>query len=201
MRVIPLPLYILAGGRSSRFGSDKARAVIQGQPLIRRVAGTLVPFATRITVVADVPGKYADLGLATIADATPHQGPMGGLATALADCEVASGSSWLLLVACDLVDIRSVWVDRLLAHTRGGAAGRNAVVFMGQRWEPLLALYHTSILPEVTQRMTQGDRAMQRLLETLATVAVPLPADWPTIAQINTHEDWLACRRASSSRA
>ena len=199
--MIPLPLYILAGGRSSRFGSDKARAVIQGQPLICRVAETLAPIAASITVVADVPGKYADLGLATIADAMPHQGPMGGLATALADCEAASGPSWLLLVACDLVDIRSAWVDRLLTHASGSAASRSAVVFRGQRWEPLLALYHTSILPEVTRRLARGDRAMQQLLETLATVAVPLPTDWPAIAQINTREDWLACRRISSPRA
>ena len=199
--MIPLSIYILAGGRSSRFGSDKARAVIQGQPLICHVAETLSPIATSITVVADVPGKYADLGLATIADATPHQGPMGGLATALADCEVAGGPSWLLLVACDLVDIRSVWVDRLLAHASGGAVSRAAVAFRGQRWEPLLALYHTSILPEVTQRLVQGDRAMRQLLETLDTVAVPLPTDWPAIAQINTREDWLACRHVSSPRA
>ena len=82
-----LPIYILAGGRSSRFGSDKARAVLDGEPLIKRVARMAMPIAESTTIVADRTGKYDDLGLRSIADDPPHLGPLGGLAAALGIAE------------------------------------------------------------------------------------------------------------------
>ena len=52
-----VPAYILSGGRSSRFGSDKARALAAGKPLILHAADTVAPVAASITVVADRPDK------------------------------------------------------------------------------------------------------------------------------------------------
>jgi molybdopterin-guanine dinucleotide biosynthesis protein A len=78
----PIPVYLLAGGRSSRFGSDKARAELAGVPLILRLAHQVEPVASPLVVVADRRDKYLDLGLTTIADALPGLGPLGGLLTA-----------------------------------------------------------------------------------------------------------------------
>ena len=74
---------VLAGGQATRFGSDKARAMLDGEPLIARLVKRVQPHASRITVVADVAGKYDDLGLTTIADDVPGRGPVGGLLAAL----------------------------------------------------------------------------------------------------------------------
>ncbi|HEY9840887.1 MAG TPA: NTP transferase domain-containing protein, partial [Candidatus Obscuribacterales bacterium] len=63
-----LPVYLLAGGRNSRFGSDKARALLGGSPLILQVARLLHPYAADLKVVATTAGAYADLGLETLAD-------------------------------------------------------------------------------------------------------------------------------------
>lgn len=73
---VQVPVYILAGGRSSRFGSDKARAALHGRPMIVRIAELLRPVAESMIVVAEQSDKYADLGLLTIADAIPGQGPL-----------------------------------------------------------------------------------------------------------------------------
>src|SRR3954452_12325135 len=97
---LKLPVYVLAGGKSSRFGSDKARALIDGTPLIRILADRLSPFASSLTVVAEVAGKYDDLGLKTIADQVPGLGPMGGLKTILGSLPENSRSPWFLLVSC-----------------------------------------------------------------------------------------------------
>ena len=51
-----VPVYILAGGRSSRFGHDKAMARLAGVPLLSRVGTLAAPFASRITVVAEHAG-------------------------------------------------------------------------------------------------------------------------------------------------
>ncbi len=177
-----LPAYILAGGGSTRFGADKARAVVDGVPQLRRLAALLEPTAAEVTVVADRPDKYADLGLRTIADRWPGRGPMGGLHAAVVDRPEAG---WFLAVACDTVVFRPEWMHGLLA--RCDRPGATAVAFRPQRWEPLLAVYHTAVRPELEDRLRRGDRAMQRLLDAVGT-ATPLPPDWPPLLQINTPE-------------
>src|SRR5436190_19307235 len=105
-----LPIYILAGGKSSRFGSDKARAEIDGEPLLARIVRVLKPAAKNFTIVADAENKYGDLGLRTIADVQPGLGPMGGLLTALNDLREPG---YLLLCSCDMVALDCAWVEAL----------------------------------------------------------------------------------------
>jgi len=178
----PLPVYILAGGRSRRFGSDKARALLDGTPLITHVAQTLEPIATRITVVADEAGKYDDLDLRTIADQEPGLGPQGGLDTALADCN----ASWLLMTTCDFVNIQMAWLKTLHQHIRDEA---HAVAFKTDRWQPMPGLYRQSLRPVIAQTMQRNELSMQAMLDQANTIAVDPPADWPARPGINTPED------------
>ena len=191
----PLPLYILAGGRSRRFGSDKARVEFGGQPLIGHVAARLASVVEPVTVVAEQAGKYADLGMPTIADEAPGLGPMGGLVTALRHRRGARGEGWLVLAACDLVDADAGLVERLQARVTDTS---RAVAFRGERWEPMLALYHTALLSAAERCVAQGERAMWRLLEREGASAVELPATHATLRQINTPEDH---RRAEQEAA
>lgn len=178
----PLPLYVLAGGESSRFGEDKARARLGGMPLLVRVVAMLDPVASPATVVADVADKYADLGLRTIADRSPHLGPIGGLEAALVD----RGMGHLLLAACDLVMARPDWVRQLqdAAGEEGMAAFRS-----NRGWEPLLAVYHSSAADAVQARLSGRDLSLQQLLDACGAAALDLPADWPEPNQINTRDD------------
>jgi len=179
-----LPVYILAGGRSSRFGSDKARALRRGRPLLCHVAAMLEPVASRITVVADRARKYDDLGFRTVADRQPGRGPLGGLAGALAD--LPGERHWLLLCSCDAAVLRSAWLHQLLAY-RG--AGHDAVAFRSSRWQPMPGLYARTARPTIADCLNGQDRSMQNLLDRLRSIAVPLPADWPEHWQINTPQD------------
>jgi len=190
--VDPLPVYILAGGKSSRFGSDKARAVLAGQPMVARVAARLAPVAASVTVVADVAGKYADLGLTTIADASPGAGPVGGLVTALGHCEDAHGAGWLLLAACDLVDVDAALVGALRAAA-GSTMDRSsrAVAFRAAdgRWEPMLGLYATALRADAERWFADGERAMWRVLEAAGATAVDLPGGRAGLGQVNTQAE------------
>jgi molybdenum cofactor guanylyltransferase len=178
-----LPTYILSGGRSSRFGSDKARAIVRGEPLLVHIARVATPHASSLSVVAACEGQYDDLGLRTIADPIAGQGPLGGLHAALSDT-VREG--WLLLLAGDWLGLRSSWIETLLAHRREDAA---AVAFRGEVWEPLLALYHTCLRHDVAARIARGPSALWRLLEESASIPLPLPVDWRSAIPVNTPED------------
>lgn len=184
-----LPVYILAGGRSSRFGSDKARAILHGQPLLRHVATMLEPIATDLTVVADRAGKYADLGFRTIADRQPGLGPLGGLDTALVD--LPSGSDWLVLCSCDALVIRSAWLARLVEAI---ADRCDAVAFKSDRWQPMPALYARAAAPAVARQIERDQRSMQALLNRLRMADLPLPDDWPQLCQANTPDDLAGFR-------
>lgn len=179
-----LPVYILAGGRSSRFGSDKARAILDGRPLIQRVADLLSPVASAVTVVADRKDKYSDLGFRTIVDLHPGLGPLAGLETALAD--LPAESRWLLLCCCDAAIIQSTWLDTLLAAR---SAQHEAIVFAGKHAQPMPGLYAHDAVPIVTHHLKSNQRSMQHLLRETKTLKLPLPDDWPENWQINTPED------------
>jgi molybdopterin-guanine dinucleotide biosynthesis protein A len=173
-----VPVYILAGGKSSRLGSDKARVDIRGDPLLVHVARSLEPAASEVVVIADRPGKYRDLGFLTIADREPGLGPLGGLQAALSHCR----EGWLLCASCDRIGIRPGWLRALFAGRKDGA---KAVLFRGSIWQPLPGLYHTSLAPEVNAAIAAGRLTPWTLLERTDTVALELPTDWGTSLDIN----------------
>ncbi|MBK9119403.1 MAG: molybdenum cofactor guanylyltransferase [Phycisphaerales bacterium] len=189
-----LPVYILAGGRSRRFGSDKARALVAGVPLLVHVAAALRPVTPEPTVVADTPGKYADLGFRTIVDGYPGRGPLGGLHAALADLAARAGvrssqtggaaNAALVLVSCDFVVLRAAWIEALRAALHGDTV---AAAFGGAHWEPLPGIYRAPLLEVVEKRLQSASGgALHALLDTVNAVRVPVPSDWPPLAHVNT---------------
>jgi molybdopterin-guanine dinucleotide biosynthesis protein A len=173
-----VPVYILAGGKSNRFGCDKARVEVEGRPLLVRVATSLQPVAAEVIVIADRPGKYRDLGFETIADRRPGLGPLGGLQAALSH----RNDGWLLLASCDRIGIRPEWLQALFAGRTNGAP---AVVFRGEIWQPLPALYHTRLAPEVDAAIDAGRLTPWMLLEQTGAMALDLPEDWEQSLDIN----------------
>lgn len=177
-----LPVYILAGGKSSRFGCDKALVDIGGESLLVRVIRSLEPVAASVTVVADRRGKYRDLGIETIADLQPDLGPLGGLQAALSH---HGRDGWLLCASCDRIGIRPEWLQALFLGRRAGA---QAVAFRGEIWQPLPALYHASILDEVNAAVRAKKLTPWVFLEQVQTVALELPDDWEISQDINDLE-------------
>ena len=178
-----VPGYILAGGRSRRFGRDKARAIVDGAPLIVTVARVIEAAASGLTVVARRPGEYDDLGFRTIGDVVEGMGPLGGLLTAMEDMR---SPGWLLLSACDWRGLRAGWLCRLL-DARAGEC--DAVAFRGRRREPLLALYHTRMVGRVREHLRGDDRSMHALLASSRTVMVDAPAGWESVVNVNREVD------------
>jgi molybdopterin-guanine dinucleotide biosynthesis protein A len=174
-----VPVYILAGGRSRRFGSDKARALVGGVPLLVSVARCLEPVASRTTVVAGEAGAYSDLGFDTIADVVAQRGPLGGLLTAI---EHSGPGRWLFLSACDWVGVRADWVVRLLERR---APGVQAVVYKGERFEPLFALYHTSLRDTVAGLIESGRLETRNVFARATTEVLPPPRGWGAATNLN----------------
>ena len=175
-----VPAYILAGGRSSRYGSNKARARVDGRPLIAAVADVVRPVASRIIAVAGEAGEYADTGLVTIADQTRDLGPLGGFQAAFAH---AAGDPWLLVLACDLAGLRTEWITALLQRPRDGL---QAVYYTAQ---PLVGLYHQSLRPQVDSLLEGPRCSVHALLERANKLSLPEPEGWETLRNVNWPDD------------
>lgn len=180
-------VYLLAGGQSSRFGSDKARIETPEGPLLQHIAKRLQPVATRITVVADRAEKYVDLGFPTIPDAYPGRGPLCGILTALKHHCSTDGPGWILAASCDLIGIRHEWALELLRHV---TPELGAVAFCTSHWEPLLALYHTRLQGLAEDLLNGPGRAgPARLLDQVRAHKVPLPEGFTALPQVNTRAE------------
>ena len=101
---------IIAGGASSRFGSDKALALLDGQPLIAHAAAALGPFVKTIVVC----GRDWN-GLQSLADRPrPGLGPLGGIAAALLHAE-ATGYTHVLTIGCDMPRVPPALIADVIA--------------------------------------------------------------------------------------
>ena len=127
-------VYVLAGGRSSRFGSDKALAQVNGKPLVQHVADALAQVGD-LTVVVDRAGRLAGVDLPAIVDDGSQRGPLTGLAAAMAH----AGTGWLVLAPCDMLGLRADWLTRLRQAVQ---PGDRAVAFRGERWHGLPSGMH-----------------------------------------------------------
>lgn len=188
-----VPVYLLAGGKSSRFGRDKARVSFNREPLFVHAAAAVQTVASETWVVADTAHRYADLGLPGIADVQPGRGPLGGLEAALNHRATQAGDGWLLLAACDMVGLEAVWLQALLACPDAGDKPLFAAAFReesaGRKWQPFPSLWHVSALAAVTAALAEGKESLWRMLDALNAVAVPLPEHWTNVIQVNTPED------------
>ena len=208
----PAPAYILAGGRSRRFGSDKALADRGGEPAIVRLRRDLLAAgAPDVTAVARHPGAYAPQGVRTIADLRAGTGPLAGLEAALSDALVRHDADWVLLASCDLLARPASWIDPLWDAAEGG---RTAAAFRsdpsgsdpsgaGPRWQPFPGLYHTALLPAVRRLLDDpaAKRSYQALLTAVGARAAARPPDVPPPASFNTPAELAASDGATAPEA
>jgi molybdopterin-guanine dinucleotide biosynthesis protein A len=164
---------VLAGGRSSRMGRDKAALVVGGQTLARRAADVVAAVAAQV-LIADR-GRGLVPGAASVADG-PGRGPAAGL---LGAARAAPGRP-LLVLACDLPAVPASLLAALAERVEpadpapGATAAAGASATAGPdlvlpRWargiEPLVGWYGPRALAALAAQVTTGEYSLGRLVE------------------------------------
>jgi molybdopterin-guanine dinucleotide biosynthesis protein A len=181
----PYAGFVLAGGRSSRMGRDKAMLPIGGTFLLKETYRK-VQNAAGSAVVVGAPQRYQGLGMALAADLVEGCGPLGGLYTALK----LSSKPWNLVVACDMPGLTQEFLGDLLRAARE----RNAVCLVpvtGSCLHPLCAVYRRDAIFEVEVAILNKSLKMHDLLTKLDAARWPLK-DANLVGNVNTPADWLA---------
>ena len=151
---------LLAGGKSSRMGRDKAALPVNGEPLWQRQLAILrATQPAELFISGKSDGPYADCGVEILADEIPGCGPLGGIATALRRCK----SERLLVLAVDMPAMTAEFLRALLGESQRTAMG---------------------VVPSVAadgRRRADPDRSA-RLLPSAVTYIEPLAAIYPRAA-------------------
>ena len=173
---------VLAGGRSSRFGQDKAEYHLKGKPLLARVLESLGVAEERF-IVADK--AYDGYGVPTYPDLIVSQSPLGGLHTALS----LAKHDWVAVAACDLPYLSAPYWEALAQYCSDNEA---VVVKRGEQLEPLAAFYNKKIVTHAEQRLNAREFALHKFVASLdakviAWDSLALPDE--TLRNVNHPDD------------
>ena len=195
-----LPALILAGGRSSRMGQNKADLPLAGKTILGHVVDRLAPQV--ISIVLNAPEASENIrGLRLVPDLRPGQaGPLEGVLAGLFDLQAQdTDASHLVTVPCDSPFLP---LD-LVAHLKADAGPETiAVATSDGRTHPVFALWPKSIADDLEKWLVDPDnRRLRAFLDRHSTVYVDFPIldiggeMLDPFLNINTPEDLALAKR------
>lgn len=185
---------ILAGGHSSRFGSNKALFSPDGETLIARAARLLRPLCRQVLVSASHANAaaYTFLGLDIVEDLHSDCGPLGGLEAMLDHCT----TSWLFVLTCDMPYVNSEALQTMISHAQLSDALDDSLprAFAWQRESdgsisPFPLLIKRSVLPQLREQMQHEHYGVKAFLRTVDTYYIKTDSA-QLLSNINRPEDW-----------
>lgn len=163
---LPITALILAGGKSSRMGRDKALLTYEGQTLLSFVSRRLGALCEE-TLHCGATGETA-AGARVVPDLHPGLGPVSGLEAGLE----AASHDWCAALACDMPYFSGALLGALWERAQG--AELDAVIPLGPTGaEPLHALYSKSALPAIREAISHGQNGLERIFRGARVLRVP----------------------------
>ena len=161
---------VLAGGRSSRMGQDKASLPFGDETMLARAVRMVGEVTDDVIVVAQGGGNpFLGLPVRIILDPVEHLGPLAGIAAGLS----ASTSDVNLIVACDMPLIRPAVLKRLVELLEDNDI---CVAVVDGYASPLCAAYRTTVAATAQRLLADGERRAMALLDQVQTKRVDAAA-------------------------
>jgi molybdenum cofactor guanylyltransferase len=159
-----LSAFILAGGKSTRMGTDKAFVVLEGRTLLARTLdlARAVTADVRIVGAAEKFAAFAPV----VEDVFRGCGPLGGIHAALR----ASAAELNLILAVDVPFVSAGLLEFLVARARGTVAAVTVARVGG--WQPLCAVYRREFAEVAQMALQQGQYKIDLLFSALPTLAI-----------------------------
>jgi len=190
---------VLAGGKSSRFGSNKALAPWGQRSVIAHIVNTAWRVSHAVYIVTNDPCAYTDLPAIIIQDTHPGKGPLSGILAAL---EIAPANR-VFVLGCDMPCILPEVMDHMWRITTWAPV---VLPVTSRGIEPLHAIYHVSLAPVIAHALAQGIRSVRELLQSIPHRPVSESAlsryspDLSFLANANTREELESLRKKGRGR-
>ena len=178
--------YILAGGKSSRMGTDKGLLLFEGKAMIQYVIEQMQPIFDKLVIVSNNP-EYKKFGLEVIPDLIKDIGPAGGIYTALHHSEAKLN----FMVSCDMPFVTQEAIAFIVKN-----ADENQIVLLENlgKLEPLFGVYSKECEEKWLQLIQQGKFKLQDMVLHFKVKTIPVENNEIFAASffknINTKEDF-----------
>jgi molybdopterin-guanine dinucleotide biosynthesis protein A len=158
---------ILAGGKSSRMGTDKGFLKLNGKTFVQYSIDALKPLVNDIIIVSDIL-DYDIFGLKRINDSTKNAGPVSGICAGLE----ASKTVYNLILSCDIPLINSETLELLI----DGIDDDSEIIQIESSGKtmPLIALYNKSCQTRFLKLLKENERRLRVAVNTCKTKNVIL---------------------------
>jgi molybdenum cofactor guanylyltransferase len=172
---------VMAGGRSSRLGANKAFLKLRNRPVIELVLEQVSALVSPVQLIANSPSEFAYLNIPAVPDIRPGCGPLSGIHAALS----LSSTDYVLVVSCDL----PLLTPQILRTLLCSYPGHDITLYKHALFEPLCAVYRRTCLPALEELM---DHQEYRIIDLFPTLSVNvIRTDQKEMFQsINTPEDY-----------
>lgn len=191
---VPFSVLVLAGGRSSRMGRDKAFLPLGGRPLVEHVLDRVRPLSDDVLLVVREVAPFRHLPFRLVEDQPGPRGALTGLVSGLRQARY----EWALAVACDMPFLN----PRLIRHMADLAPGHDVVIpQVGGLLEPLHTFYRRTCLGPMEDLLRRGE---QKVIAFFPQVRVRVVEEGEMEAldpghlsfwNLNTPEDWEKAQR------
>jgi len=141
---------ILVGGKSSRMGRAKALLPFDNEPLIAHVVRRLKSWFPEIIVVAAPDQELPELSAVLVRDEIAYQGPVSGIYHGLK----AATKDVCFVTSCDAPFLNFELIDHLLEQISEYDV---VVPFWQERFQPLHAIYRTSVVPLLKEQLERRE--------------------------------------------
>ena len=177
---------ILAGGQSSRMGSDKGLLSLNGALFVEHVIEALKPLVKDIIIVSNN-SDYDKFGYKRVSDIVKDSGPLAGLYTGLYYSETQNN----LVLSCDVPLIKTFVLEQLLNPNHNDyevvqLQSKNKTI-------PLIAAYKKECLHKCLELLDNGEKRLRIAVEQFLTKTITIDSSLkPYIENINTVNQFKA---------
>lgn len=193
--VADLTAFVLAGGKSTRMGTDKAFIVLNGSTLLARMLDLARSMTTDVRIVGQAE-KFSNFA-PTVEDVFPGCGPLAGIHAALRSSQTDRN----LILAIDLPFLSRQFLDFLIMKSRASDANVT-IARTVEGWQPLCAVYRRAFADSAEAALRQGRYRIDPLFTDASTCVIrdddlrqqKLSPD--LFRNLNTPEDLITPERA-----
>lgn len=171
---------ILAGGKSSRMGSDKGLLSLNGSTFIEHIIQTISPFVDEIIIISNNP-DYDIYNLKRVEDIIKNAGPLTGLYSGLYHSKTENN----LVISCDVPLINTSVLKKLI---KGFEDDKEVIQIQSQdKTMPLIALYKKQCLHKCLELLQNNERRLRVAVKQFKTKTVTLDSNLDSfVRNINT---------------
>ncbi|HXE90132.1 MAG TPA: molybdenum cofactor guanylyltransferase [Terriglobales bacterium] len=157
-----LAVFVLAGGRSRRMGSDKAFMELEGKTLLARALELARTLSPSVAIVGPA-SLYQSHG-SVVEDIFPGRGPLSGIHAALS----STSSALNLVLGVDSPFVEPGFLQYLVLEA-GRSGAMVTVPRAGGGFQPLCAVYHRNLRDAAQAALEQGNHKVDALFTCVAT--------------------------------